>query len=225
MADMKPFRAVRPKKEKAARTASWSLEVVQNMIESGDMYQYHAAGYYIYELKSDERMQTGIVACASIDDYLEQIIKNHEDIIDEREEEKVCRINDCSMQTEPVIVVYHDQRYLEKMINDQKQNAPIYKFETSDGILHTIWAVNDFSKVKNFMDAFEGSDDFYVASGQAAAASAVEIGLKRRMERKDYDGTEEFNYFMCILVPYTEIKEGETWIEPKLHGYLLNHAI
>lgn len=225
MADIRPFRAVRPKKEIAACTASRSFEEIQDMINSGDLYQYHAPGYYIYELKSEDRIQTGIVACVSIDDYLKQLIKNHEDIIDEREDEKVCRIDDCNIQTEAVIMAYHDQGYIEKLISLQKENAPTYSFETPNGVQHTVWSVNDFSKVKNFMDALNGTSDIYVVSGHPAAASAVETGLKRRAQKPDYDGTEEFNYFMCFLIPYTEVKEGGAWVEPKIHKCLLNHAI
>lgn len=224
MANIKPFRAVRPKKEQAASTANWSFEEFLNKMKTGDLYQYHAPAYFIYELVSEKGVQTGIVACASIDDYLNYTIKNHEDIIDEREEELVSKIDASNIQTDTAIIAYHDQRYIAKMIEAQKEKAPIYEFETN-GISHTIWSLDDYSKVKNMMDALEGISDVYMISGNTAAASAVEIGLKRRVEKPDYDGTEDFNYFMCVLVPYTEVKECGLWSESKIHECLLNHAI
>lgn len=225
MADIRPFPAVRPKKEKALLTSSCSFEDVLNMIQAEDLYQYHVPAYFVYEIKSEDRMQTGIFACASIDDYLKQLIKNHEDYIDERKEEIVGRIDSSGLQTDPVVIAYHDQGYIETLTLAKKDFAPTYEFDTPDGAHHSIWSIDDFSKVKNMMEALQGTTDFYIVSGHAAAASAVEIGLKRRAQNPGYDGSEEFNYFLCVLLPYTAVNEGGSWYESKLHKFLLSHAI
>lgn len=181
-------------------------DTLRKMVEDGDFIRDEAPAYYIYELTMDGRSQTGIAACASIDDYMNQVIKKHENTRAQKEEDRIRHVDACDAQTGPIFLAYRSQELLQQIVAAQKENAPAYDFVSDDRIRHRLWVVDDKSVVANIRDAFSGIRDIYIADGHHRAASAVKVGLKRRKEAGTYDGTEEFNYFLSVLFPDSELK-------------------
>lgn len=181
-------------------------DTLWKMVEDGDFIRDEAPAYYIYELTMDGRSQTGIAACASIDDYMNQVIKKHENTRAQKEEDRIRHVDACDAQTGPIFLAYRSQELLQQIVAAQKENAPAYDFVSDDRIRHRLWVVDDKSVVANIRDAFSGIRDIYIADGHHRAASAVKVGLKRRKEAGTYDGTEEFNYFLSVLFPDSELK-------------------
>ena len=161
--------------------------------------------YYIYALTMDKRTQTGIVACASIDDYLNNVIKKHENTRADKEVDRITHVDTLRAQTGPIFLAYRADSVINDAVKKTKENKALYDFISPDGIRHQVWKMTDITLVENVRKAFEGIDSVYIADGHHRAASAVKVGLKRRPENPGYTGNEEFNYFLSVLFPDEEL--------------------
>ena len=161
--------------------------------------------YYIYALTMEKRTQTGIVACASIDDYLNNVIKKHENTRADKEVDRITHVDTLSAQTGPIFLAYRADSVINDAVKKTKENKALYDFISPDGIRHQVWKMTDITLVENVRKAFEGIDSVYIADGHHRAASAVKVGLKRRQENPGYTGNEEFNYFLSVLFPDEEL--------------------
>lgn len=177
-------------------------EIFEGMAADGTFITDTDRCYYIYQLAMSGRKQTGIVACASIDDYLNNVIKKHENTREEKEKDRIKHIETLSAQTGPVFLAYRSQKCInnvvERVIAD---NMPLYDFISDDGIRHTVWKIAGIEDITTIENAFSAISDIYIADGHHRAASAVKAGLKKREACAGYDGTEEFNYFLSVLFP------------------------
>ena len=176
-------------------------ELLEKAIADGTFITDTDRCYYIYELTMDGRSQTGIVACASIDDYQNNVIKKHENTRADKELDRITHVDTCSAQTGPIFLAYRANQVIDKEVDKVKQSPSIYNFVSDDGIRHQVWKIADKAAVENIKNAFEKIDYIYIADGHHRAASAVKVGLKRRKNNPDYTGEEEFNYFLSVLFP------------------------
>lgn len=180
-------------------------ELLWGMVENGDFVQDDKPCYYLYELTMSGRSQTGIVACASIDDYLNGMIKKHENTRREKEEDRVRHVDICDAQTGPIFLAYRNQESLKKIVADVKTGAALFDFTSEDGIRHRGWKIADTEKISAIYEAFHQMNALYIADGHHRAASAVRVGVKRREEHPGYTGEEEFNYFLSVIFPDDEL--------------------
>ena len=180
-------------------------ELLWGMVENGDFVQDDKPCYYLYELTMNGRSQTGIVACASIDDYLNGMIKKHENTRREKEEDRVRHVDICDAQTGPIFLAYRNQESLKKIVVDVKTGAALFDFTSEDGIRHRGWKIADTEKISAIYEAFHQMNALYIADGHHRAASAVRVGVKRREEHPGYTGEEEFNYFLSVIFPDDEL--------------------
>lgn len=179
-----------------------AAELLAEMKKDGVYVSDPDHAYYIYRLTMDGRAQTGIVACASVDDYLDNVIKKHENTREEKEQDRIRHVDTLSAQTGPIFLAYRSKEEINEVVASvMEKEAPLYDFTAVDGISHTVWKVSETEQVKTIQDTFAGIDDIYIADGHHRAASAVKVGIKRRQEHPGYDGTEEFNYFLSVLFP------------------------
>ncbi|MCR5692155.1 MAG: DUF1015 domain-containing protein [Eubacterium sp.] len=161
--------------------------------------------YYIYELTMDGRSQTGLVACASVDDYVNSVIKKHENTREDKEIDRITHVDTCSAQTGPIFLAYRSQEAINVIVEKNKKNQPIYDFVAVDGIGHRVWKIEDGQDVAGIQQAFEGLNQIYIADGHHRAASAVKVGLKRRKENPNHNGGEEYNFFLSVLFPHDQL--------------------
>lgn len=161
--------------------------------------------YYLYELTMDGRSQTGLVACASIDDYIGNVIKKHENTRAEKEADRIRHVDVCSAQTGPIFLAYRRNEQVAAVTAKTKGEEALFDFTASDGIRHRGWMISDAQDIAVIQAAFAGIQEIYIADGHHRAASAVRVGMKRRGEHPDYTGKEEFNYFLSILFPDEEL--------------------
>lgn len=180
-------------------------ELLEEMEKRGDFVQDDLPSCYLYELTMNGRSQTGIAACASIDDYIEGRIKKHENTRREKEEDRFCHVDVTDTQTGPIFLAYRNQSILKALIEEEKKREPLFSFVSEDGIGHRGWQISDGAVIGRIQEAFEAMDAVYIADGHHRAASAVRVGLKRREEHPDYTGDEEFNYFLSVLFPDDEL--------------------
>lgn len=161
--------------------------------------------YYIYELTMNGRAQSGIVACASIDDYLNNVIMKHENTREEKEQDRICHVDICNAQTGPIFLAYRSNKVLHGIVAEIKEQDALYDFTSEDGIKHCVWRIDNEECIQKIREAFQYIEQIYIADGHHRAASAVKVGLKRRKEKPDYTGKEEFNYFLSVLFPEDEL--------------------
>lgn len=181
-------------------------DMLQDQIKEGRFVQEDVPCYYLYEQTMDGRTQTGIVACASIDDYSDNIIKKHENTRADKEQDRINHVDICNMQTGPIFLAYRANESLRKVTAEVKNTAPVYDFVSEDGIGHRVWIVTDAEKIELIQAAFNAIPAVYIADGHHRCASAVKVGQKRRAENPGYTGHEEFNYFLSVLFPDEELK-------------------
>lgn len=168
--------------------------------------------FYLYELTMNERSQTGVVACCAIDDYLENVIKKHENTLEKKELDRIRHIDALDAQTGPIFLTYRDSDAIDILVAAVKKTAPIYDFAGEDGVTHRVWRMAAASEETACSQAYAGLvaafakvPCAYIADGHHRAASAVKVGLARREANPGYDGTEEFNYFMSVLFPASQL--------------------
>ena len=180
-------------------------ELLDSRIADGTFITDTDKAYYVYELTMNGRTQTGIAACASIDDYNNNIIKKHENTRADKEQDRINHVDRCSGQTGPIFLAYRADEVIRNEVAKAKETKPLYSFTSPDGIRHQVYKISNAQSVENIEKAFAGIDDIYIADGHHRAASAVKVGLKRREEHPDYTGEEEFNYFLSVLFPDEEL--------------------
>ncbi|MEF2877678.1 MAG: DUF1015 family protein [Blautia sp.] len=181
-------------------------ETLWKMLEDGDFCQDVQKSFYIYELKNGSHVQTGLAACASIDDYLNQVIKCHEKTRAEKEEDRIRHIEACQAQTGPIFLAHRPNPQLRRLLDIRKRSFPSYQFVAKDGISHRIWVVYEGNIIEKIEEIFRDVKEIYIADGHHRAAAAVKTGLARRRENPMYTGKEPFNYFMCVLFPSDELR-------------------
>jgi uncharacterized protein (DUF1015 family) len=181
------------------QTARRNLDV---FVEKGYMHSESVALFYIYRQIMNGRVQTGIVGCTSIDDYLNDIIKKHEFTRPVKEVDRIQNFSFCEAHTEPVFLTYRNRKSLTTIMNDWiKFHMPTYNFTTDDGITHIFWPIGDLTVVEAVEKEFADIDFLYIADGHHRSASSVKVGLKKREENPGYTGDEEFNFFMAVIFP------------------------
>ena len=176
--------------------------LLRKHIESGVFIQDRFPCYYIYALIMDGRHQTGIVGCASIDDYIDGTIKQHEKTRADKEIDRIRHVDACNAQTGPIFLAYRSQKEINLIVKEiQSETKPICDFVADDGIEHRIWRISNPVIIDDLQSAFQKLPNLYIADGHHRAASAVKVGLGRRNANPDYTGTEEYNYFLSVLFP------------------------
>ena len=174
----------------------------------------------------DGRSQTGLVACASIDDYQNQVIKKHENTREEKEQDRIRHVDTCSTQTGPIFLAYRRDEAVETIVAAEKAKTPVYDFVSEDGIGHRVWIISDKAAVEGIAKNFAGIQQIYIADGHHRAASAVKVGLKRREAAGTYTGAEEFNFFLSVLFPENELKILPYYrVVKDLNGYTAENFI
>lgn len=174
-------------------------ELLDARIADGTFITDNDRCYYIYELIMDGRHQTGITACCSIDDYLNNVIKKHENTLEAKELDRINHVDTLSAQTGPIFLAYRSDASINAVIEKVKATDCLYAFTSDDGITHNVWKVTDAKDNETIRAGFSAINSIYIADGHHRAASAVKVGLKRRQENPAYTGEEEFNFFLSVL--------------------------
>ncbi|HJB47495.1 MAG TPA: DUF1015 family protein [Candidatus Mediterraneibacter surreyensis] len=179
---------------------------LDSMIADGSFIQDNTDCYYIYALTMNGRTQTGLVGCASIDDYINGVILKHENTLAAKEEDRVHHVDACSAQTGPIFLAYRPCRSLQQIINKVKSSPVLYDFTSDDGVRHQVWKIDAQEDIDNISQLFADIPHLYIADGHHRAASAVRVGLMRRASDPGYSGHEEYNYFLSVLFPSDELR-------------------
>lgn len=180
-------------------------KVFEQMLSDGIFIKDNQKAYYVYQLTMNGRSQTGLVACASIDDYMNNVIKKHENTREEKEQDRIHHVDTLNAQTGPIFLAYRAQKAIDNIVDMTIKEEPLYSFVSEDEVAHKVWRISTQIEVNAIEEGFQKISQIYIADGHHRAASAVKVGLKRRKENPNYNGTEEFNYFLSVLFPHDQL--------------------
>ena len=175
---------------------------LNRMIADGVFIQDETPCLYIYKQVMNGRAQIGIVGCASIDDYMNNVIKKHELTRADKEQDRINHVDYCDANTGPIFLTYRAKASINAIVDQTiAGKPPVYDFTSDDGISHTVWIIDDLAAVDKVCKEFENVDNLYIADGHHRSASAVRVGVKRRDTNPEYNGSEEFNRFLSVIFP------------------------
>ena len=191
-------------------TNPYSAEVYQKALENFQMLQSDgtlmregAPCVYLYQQRMGSHVQTGVAAVCHIEDYENDIIKKHEKTRRDKEDDRTRLIDTISADTGPVFLTYRDSAEINALVADVQKEAPLFDFTAPDGIQHTVWRVAGGNGI---VSAFAKIPVSYVADGHHRTASAVRVGRERRAKNPDHDGTENYNWFLAVLFPASQLQ-------------------
>ena len=250
MATVRPFKAIRPTRELAARVAALPYDVMsseearimvkdnpysflhidkaeidlcedidlydvsvykkansnlQEMISSGVFFKEEKSNIYVYRLIMKGRAQTGIVACTSIDEYINNLIKKHEYTRPDKEADRINHVNYCDANTGPIFLTYKNNEEIDFIVSEITKKSPEYDFMADDGVTHMVWVAQEDTIIAKLSKLFQGVESLYIADGHHRCASAAKVGQMRRKENPEYTGEEEFNFFLSVIFPEKDL--------------------
>lgn len=165
-----------------------------------------ALSYYIYRQIKEDNTYTGIIACTSIDDYFNGVIKIHEQTLTQREEKLKEYLEVCEFNAEPVLFCYPNDTEIDTLTSQVIQTRADYDFTTTDRVRHTLWVVNNRSSVELLKERFSKIPSIYIADGHHRSASSALLGKSKREKLKNYTGKESFNFYLGVFFPETQLK-------------------
>lgn len=175
-------------------------ENLDRMVQNGIFGQDLLPNLYIYRLEMHGKSQTGLVCCTSVDEYLDGTIKKHELTRADKEADRIRHVDTLNANTGPIFLAYKENADAKAVIDGWiATHAPVYDFVSEDGIGHTVWVIDSNMEINLLVQSFQNVANLYIADGHHRNASAVKVALKRRGERPDYTGEEEFNYYLSVL--------------------------
>ena len=177
----------------------------EKLVSDGVFFQDKDDCLYIYELTMDGRSQNGIVACASVEDYMKGRIKKHELTRPDKEADRKNHVRVSMMNAEPVFFAYPAQQSLDKIVELIKKDTPEYSFITDDKIQHRLWVVRNSNQIQKIIAAFEKMPATYVADGHHRTAAAALVGDELKKKNSRHTGDEAYNYFLAVHFPDNQL--------------------
>jgi len=163
--------------------------------------------YYIYAQTMDGRTQYGLVAAANVDDYMTGKIKKHELTRKDKEDDRMIHVRIQNANIEPVFFAYPDVAEMNEIVeNFVKNNAPEYDFTAADGFGHKFWVIRDDAINARITEIFKDIPALYVADGHHRTAAAARVGAEKREQNPNHTGNEEYNFFLAVIFPESQLK-------------------
>ena len=177
-------------------------ELINTWIEEGRLVKQDKPMFYIYQEIMNGRPQTGIVGCASVADYENNIIKKHENTLAAKEADRIRHIDTTNMQTGPIFLAFRSNKEIDAFLAQKTAKKPYYDFVSEDGITHKVWLVDDDAEIESVEGFFAAMNAIYIADGHHRCASACKVSAKRHIEGK----VQESDFFMSVLFPENQLK-------------------
>jgi uncharacterized protein (DUF1015 family) len=178
---------------------------LQALLRDGILLQDAEECYYVYRQRMGGLTQTGLVVCASVDDYQSGVIRKHELTRADKEEDRVRHIDRLNANDEPVFYTYRHDPAIARLLAEAVAGPAEYDFTTDDGVSHTLWVVRDPQRLAELTARFSAIDTLYVADGHHRSAAASRVRELRREANPAHAGTEEYNYFLTVIFPDDEM--------------------
>ncbi|MBR2136017.1 MAG: DUF1015 domain-containing protein [Bacteroidales bacterium] len=193
--------------EHEQKTYDKAVENFKKWQEKGWLVQDKKEQYYVYAQTMEGRTQYGLVVCANTEDYMSGAIKKHELTRKEKEDDRMIHVRIQNANLEPVFFAYPDNSEINAIVEKVvKSKAPEYDFVAEDGFGHTMWIIDDDATIKRITEIFSTIPAFYVADGHHRTAAAARVGAEKKAQNPHHTGNEEYNYFMAVVFPESQLK-------------------
>lgn len=183
-----------------------AVENFKNWQKKGWLVRDEKPCYYVYSQTMGERTQYGLMLCAHTDDYSEGLIKKHELTRKDKEDDRMIHVRIQNANIEPVYFAFKDNAGLQQIVKDVVAGESEYRFIDENGFGHELWVISDDALIDRITDIFTNEvEAFYVADGHHRTAAAARVGAEKRQANPAHTGEEEYNYFMAVCFPESEL--------------------
>ena len=207
------YHIIKPEIDFPQGTDEHAEEVYRRAVDNFNAFQQNGwlvedtkEHYYIYAQTMDGRTQYGFVVAANVDDYISGRIKKHELTRRDKEEDRMKRVRVNNANIEPVFFAFEDNAVLADILARETAKEPEYDFVADDGFGHTFWVIDDDATIAAITDAFAAIDNLYIADGHHRTAAAALVGHEKALANPDHRGDEEYNYFLAVAFPASNLK-------------------
>lgn len=180
-------------------------ENLYNLIKDGHLIQDEKPCLYLYQQIMDGRAQTGLVCCASVEEYEKDLIKKHEHTRAEKEADRIKHVDTTDAHTGPIFLTYRSLQSVEDKMNEIIKGTPVYDWTAEDNVRHIAWIVEKEEDINFFVENFANVPALYIADGHHRCASAVRVGQRRREANPNHTGNEEYNFFLSVIFPDSQL--------------------
>jgi len=192
--------------EHEQRTYDKAVENFKAWKQKGWLVQDEKEKYYVYAQTMGNRTQYGLVLCAHTDDYASGVIKKHELTRKDKEDDRMVHVRIQNANIEPVFFAFKDHAELGAIVARAAAGEPEYKFVDENNFTHTFWVIDDDATIARITEIFtKDIDAFYVADGHHRTAAAARVGAEKKAQNPNHTGNEEYNYFMAVCFPESEL--------------------
>ena len=203
---VKPYLHFKGEKKNPEKHFPFGLEFLKKFKSEGWFIKDVKDSYYIYRVIKGSNAYTGIIAKASVDDYLQNSILKHENTITAKQDELSNHILWFKQLGNPVLLTYPDTNRIEKVIEHYTENhIPEYNFISTDQLKHNLWVVSNEDDIQILKSEFELIPKLYIADGHHRSAGSAAYCLHKRLLNSSFDGTEAFNFFPVCLIPFSKL--------------------
>ncbi|MCK4663798.1 MAG: DUF1015 domain-containing protein [Bacteroidales bacterium] len=182
-----------------------AVENYKKWQKNGWLVQDKKEYYYIYAQTMDGRTQYGLVGCAGVEDYLNEVIKKHELTRPDKEEDRMKHVRNNNANIEPVFFTYPQVKEIDEIVEKVIAGEPEYDFISDDGFGHHFWVIDDDNTINRITELFAKIPYTYVADGHHRTAAAALVGNEKKQKNPDHNGSEEYNYFLVVHFPANQL--------------------
>jgi uncharacterized protein (DUF1015 family) len=203
---VKPYLHFKGEKKNVEKHFPLGLQYLKQFIAEGFLVKEEVPAFYIYRLIKGSQAYAGIIAAASVDDYLENRILKHENTLTEKQLEIAEHITFFNNLGNPVLLTYPDDQAIDMLIDQYiLRHVPEFNFISTDQIKHNLWVVNDNADIALLESRFEAIEKLYIADGHHRSAGSASFCQQMRAKNPSYTGEESFNFFPVCLIPFSRI--------------------
>ncbi len=200
---VKPFLHFDDEKKNPEKHYTFGREYLEKLLEQGVLIREELVSYYIYRNIVGSKAYTGIIAAASVDDYLNGVILKHENTLTEKQHELMEHVQYIKTIGCPVLLTYPDNAAIDRIVAKITMRKPEYNFISDDQIKHNLWPVNDIAETSEITAQFAAMKQLYIADGHHRSAGAAAYCQSRRRTSDDREAA--FNFFPVCLIPFSKL--------------------
>ncbi len=188
------------------RVYSKAAQNFERFQQEGWLVQDKKDCYYIYAQTMNGKTQYGLVVGAYVPDYMNGVIKKHELTRRDKEEDRMKHVRVNNANVEPVFFAYPDDALLDGIVQKYTAEKPVYDFVApDDGFGHKFWVIDDDKDIERITEEFKGMPALYIADGHHRSAAAALVGAEKANQNPVHRGDEEYNYFMAVCFPASQL--------------------
>ncbi len=181
-------------------------ENLEKLIAGGILKQDAVPCYYLYAQTMGDHTQFGIVACASVREYLNGTIRKHELTRKDKEDDRTRHVLVTGSHSGPIFLVYRAEPSLDALVVRIQASSPVNDFTADDGIRHRLWVIDEEKTIREIQRAFSAVSTLYVADGHHRSAAAARVGKEMADANPHHTGNEEYNFFLAVLFPHNQLR-------------------